>query len=90
MSEQPAHLLTGHVWCKYHCVSCDECFRSIAAFDGHRRGSFYKNTRHCCEPDSVMRADGSPALEGIEGRCRHGNERGIFESTVYRVAGAEG
>ena len=90
MAEQPAQLREGYIWCKYHCASCDECFRSLAAFDAHRRGSHFKNTRHCAEPSGLIRqVDGEPLLEALEGRCRHSNARGVWESTVYRLAGAE-
>lgn len=85
MPEQPAQLRTGYVWCKYHCVSCDECFRSLAAFDAHRRGSHYKNTRYCADPSTLTRAvDGELLLVSVEGRCRHSNERGTWESTIWR------
>lgn len=89
MAEQPAHLLTGNVWCKYHCASCDECFRSLAAFDAHRRGSHYKNTRHCADPEGLTRlVDGEPLLEALEGRCKRTNSPGVWESTVWRLAGS--
>lgn len=90
MAEQPAQLREGYVWCKYHCASCDECFRSLAAFDAHRRGSHYRNTRHCVEPDTLTRVtDGEALMEGLEGRCRMTNTRGVFETTVWRMANNE-
>jgi hypothetical protein len=76
----------GQFWCKNHCASCDECFRSIAAFDAHRRGSHYKNTRHCCDPATLRgRETGELVLVGIPGRCRMSNTRGVWESLVYRL-----
>lgn len=89
MTEQPAQLREGYIWCKYHCASCDECFRSLAAFDTHRQGSYSKNTRKCMDPETLIRkSTGELALEALDGRCRIGNERGVFESTVWRVMGA--
>lgn len=93
MAEQPAHLAPGAeqvAWCKYHCASCDECFRSLAAFDAHRRGSHYKNTRHCADPETLTRAvDGEPLLEQVEGKCRMTNQPGIFVSGIWRFPLAE-
>lgn len=87
---KPIQITEGVRWCKCHCVSCDECFASLAAFDAHRRGSHYRNTRHCCDPASLTRAvDDEPLLEGIEGKCRHANERGIWVTTVWRYPRSE-
>lgn len=85
MAEQPAQLQAGagHIWCKYHCAGCDECFRSLAAFDYHRKGSFFKDTRHCADPAELE------SMEPLEGRCKLGNARGVFLSTVYRIRGSE-
>ena len=81
------NLTTGVVWCKYHCATCECCFRSLAAFDFHRTGSHAHNTRRCADPAKVKRrVSGEPALTSLEGRCKLGTDHPVVECEIWKVA----
>lgn len=71
--------------CSAHCRSCNTHFGSDAAFDRHRVGEH--GLRACKDPEEVIRKDGSPWFENVEGDCRV-TENLLSDVLVWREAGS--